>query len=266
MAETTIVNSTSGGSVDWCLPDSVYYNGSYVDKVQIRNSNLTYTTMWEIPRASTITGYTGSSGDRLVRDRVGRSTVAASNPDAKKSGILTDRGAGSNLLYNNELTRTGDFYGDNFAASRFPPGNANVPMPMHMSWNIRPANLQPFTFNIKRLGFTLDWRGAPKDEGNVFYVKLAFTTNGDAIPSKEWNSANNALFNHTPRSIFVFTQSDGTGTYYKKGLGYVTLPEILYFDVPCNVTELTINAIVACSTLDDNNGGGGFRLTLSNIN
>jgi hypothetical protein len=236
MAEQTLVSSTNGGSIDWCLPHSVLLDGKTnsasdtgatnaagreVEVVELfRRGTGVRTKMWEIPRVSTTTGYEGSTKLQA-------------------------------------LTRSDSFFVD---------GGRYTTQNMGVSWGpINTSALLPDTFNIQKLGFKLEWNGARKDSGKVMYVRFAFTTNGTAIPDKSYSFTNNTgttIF----MDAFVTDYNPLEGTDFQYGTGYKTWPEILYFDLPCDVTELTITAVVGMRTNDNSNGGGGFRLTLNNIN
>ena len=138
-----------------------------------------------------------------------------------------------------DLSRKGD---------KFLDGGARTIFTMNATWaNLAPYQFQPNTFNIRKLGFKLEWRGATnnQDSGSVRYVKFSFTTNGDAIPN---------------------LQFDLNTAYVRSSGAYTTYPDILYFNLPSNVSQLTINSTVGMLTNDNNNGGAGYRLTLHKIN
>lgn len=142
-------------------------------------------------------------------------------------------------LFPVSLVRTGD---------RFLDGGARTVFTMNATWsNLIPSNFLPYTFNIRKLGFKLEWRGATnnEDSGSVRYVKFSFTTNGDAIPDLRF---------------------DLNTDYVRSSGAYTTYPDILYFDVPSNVRNITINSTVGMLTNDNNNGGAGYRLTLHKMN
>ena len=137
------------------------------------------------------------------------------------------------------LSRNGD---------KFLDGGRYTVFKMNATWsNLIPSNFLPYTVNIRKLGFKLEWRGATnnQDSGSVRYVKFSFTTNGDAIPNLRFDL--------------------NTG-YVRSSGAYTTYPDILYFDLPSNVGNITINSTVGMLTNDNNNGGAGYRLTLHKIN
>ena len=137
------------------------------------------------------------------------------------------------------LSRKGD---------KFLDGGARTVFTMNATWsNLIPSNFLPYTFNIRKLGFKLEWRGATnnQDSGSVRYVKFSFTTNGDAIPNLRF---------------------DLNTEYVRSSGAYTTYPDILYFNLPSNVSNITINSTVGMLTNDNNNGGAGYRLTLHKIN
>ena len=160
------------------------------------------------------------------------------------------------------LTRSDSFFVD---------GGRYTTQNMEVSFPINTNALLPDTFNIQKLGFKLEWNGARKDSGKVMYVRFAFTTNGTAISDKIFYFNNTTEAENNPfffafgfDAIMGYEASEGTDFQY--GTSYVTWPEILYFDLPYDVTQVTVGATVGMRTNDNNNGGGGFRLTLNNIN
>lgn len=138
-----------------------------------------------------------------------------------------------------DLSRNGDRFLDGGAANIFQ---------MTAVWdNLAVRDFLPDTFTITKLGFLLEWRGATnnQDSGSVRFVKFSFTTDGDDIPDLEFTL-------NTP-----YVRSTGA---------YTTYEDILYFDLPSNVENITINSTVGMLTNDNNNGGAGYRLTLHKIN
>jgi len=153
--------------------------------------------------------------------------------------IIWDIPRTSTITFPTNLSRNGD---------RFLDGGARTIFEMNATWsNLTPSQFKPFTFNIRRLGFKLEWRGATnnQDSGSVRYVKFSFTTNGQAIPDLRF---------------------DLNTEYVRSSGAYTTYPDILYFDLPSSVSNLTINSTVGMLTNDNNNGGAGYRLTLHKIN